>query len=289
MKPNTEICLEPGCSNRLGPNNKSGYCPDHAYIPSRVTLSAIVRDCKFQGGVGHDPKYRPEQSCLRKFNPTSHNQKNCDVCKRFARLAHNAEIAAANYRANTLMAAKKALENRHKRLKKTGKAIVRLGVMVRCEYRTKARKRGKDCLGTFKRTRPLQKFCENCRRLADAQIAKDSRERHHLEIKARNRDRAKKMRKLAHEAVDLREKLAAVEAELERTVAADRATKKPGTKGRKRKDDVADRVIRLKADLSWTQLTIKMNEEAVRSGLEELTEEAYRSLYRSRKKKLGDG
>jgi RNA polymerase-interacting CarD/CdnL/TRCF family regulator len=57
--------------------------------------------------------------------------------------------------------------------------------------------------------------------------------------------------------------------------------------GRKSKDDLAQRVRELKdvTGISWGRLTIKMNEEALRSGLPTRTEEAYRSLYRSRKKK----
>jgi hypothetical protein len=53
--------------------------------------------------------------------------------------------------------------------------------------------------------------------------------------------------------------------------------------GRKREDAVAARVAEVKKTMSWGKLTIKLNEEARRSGSKQRTEEGYRSLYRSRK------
>lgn len=62
---------------------------------------------------------------------------------------------------------------------------------------------------------------------------------------------------------------------------------KPRRKGRKPKDQMAARVAQLKTTgLSWGMLTNKMNLEARQSGQEEKTEDAYRSLYRSRQRKL---
>jgi hypothetical protein len=56
--------------------------------------------------------------------------------------------------------------------------------------------------------------------------------------------------------------------------------------GRTRKDDLAARVEELKPSMSWPQLTRKLNEEARRRGQKENSQEAYRSLLRSRKPKV---
>jgi len=54
-------------------------------------------------------------------------------------------------------------------------------------------------------------------------------------------------------------------------------------RGPEPKDDIAARVKELKPSMSWPQLTRKLNEEARRRGEDERSQEAYRSLYRSRK------
>ncbi len=57
--------------------------------------------------------------------------------------------------------------------------------------------------------------------------------------------------------------------------------------GRKPKDELADTVTLLKSDgYSWAEITRKLNLEARSLGQEPKTEDAYRSLYRSRQKKL---
>jgi hypothetical protein len=181
---NVRTCLESGCRKRLHPSNKTGYCRNHAYIASRRMTSAKTRQCTHRG-----------EGCLLQFKPESPNQNNCEVCRVPARKAHNLEYALKKYQADPKKAAKRALTNRHKRLRKAGKKIVRLGVKVPCMYGTKEGKRGDGCKKTFTRTRALQKFCENCRKLANREIAKASRIKHKAEIKARDSQRNKEMRR----------------------------------------------------------------------------------------------
>jgi hypothetical protein len=187
-------CTAAGCSNRLAPKTKSGYCHDHAYLASRATLGATLRDCEYKGGIDKPETYRPAQPCLGKFHPDSHNQKNCAVCKPFARLAHNAVMAAAKYQADTKKAAEIALTNRHKRRKDAGDPVRPIGRMQPCEYRDKGGKRGEGCEIKYKVRSSAHKYCDPCQLHADADRAQEYRDTHHDELLIQYREKGKKLR-----------------------------------------------------------------------------------------------
>jgi len=72
------------------------------------------------------------------------------------------------------------------------------------------------------------------------------------------------------------------------SIATRAAIRKPAQRGRKRKDELATLIIQRKdiEGLSWSRVTSGLNKEAALVGRTALTEDAYRSLYRTYKKRL---
>jgi hypothetical protein len=153
-----------------------------------------MKRCEFQGGTGLKEKYRPTSPCLNEFEPNSPNQKNCEICRPFARKAHNAIEAASKYRADPKKSAQKAREYRWNRRKAAGRQCRRIGSMQRCEYRDKRGKRSEECEIKYKVRSSAQRYCDPCRLRADADRAQDYRDKYPEKEKARQRARWKTMR-----------------------------------------------------------------------------------------------
>jgi hypothetical protein len=152
------------------------------------------RRCQFQGGAGMEEKYRPKSPCLNEFEPSSPNQRNCDVCRPFARRAHNAVEANAKYQADPRKYAKRARENRWKQRKIAGRPCRRIGSMRRCEYRDKRGRRGEGCEIKYELRSSAQRYCDPCQLRADADRAQDYRDEHPEKEKARQKARWKTVR-----------------------------------------------------------------------------------------------
>lgn len=233
------------------------------------------RQCVYQG-----------EGCLGEFELSSghggSNRLHCNNCQKLAARRRGAHYASSHRTAELLRG-----KNRRRRLAKAaGRRYREMTSMQPCLYRDPAGNPGKDCRGEFKPKSGIQRFCDNCRRLArndrqrvaamaayyaDKKLRSGpGRARHEKRLQRGRKSAARyhqRLRELAAEALRLR---------------AQQPARKG--KGRTRKDDIADRVVQLKrTGLSWSQLTIKLNEEARRAGSQERNEEAYRSLYRSRK------
>lgn len=91
--------------------------------------------------------------------------------------------------------------------------------------------------------------------------------------------------------IQMRDKTAhmtALWAERNRMLREYKAEHVPPRRGRKRKDDLAAKVIKLKKTMSWGELTIKLNKET-NDPRDEKSKEGYRSLFRARKKAAGGG
>ena len=153
-----------------------------------------MKRCEFQGGAGLEEKYRPKSACLGEFEPSSPNQKNCEICRPFARRAHNAIQANAKYRTDPKKYAKRARKNRWRRKKATGRPCRRIGSMQRCEYRDKCGKRGEGCEIKYKLRSSAQRYCDPCQLQADADSAQEYRDTHKSEVARRDRERHKRER-----------------------------------------------------------------------------------------------
>jgi hypothetical protein len=146
----------------------------------------LKRQCQFRG-----------EGCLSEFEARSPNQKNCAVCQKSAKKAHNTAKANAVYKANPAKFAKRTRENRWKRKKAAGRPVLRIGALCRCQYRNQRGKRGAGCLVKFARKSSFQKFCEVCRKHADADRAQNYRDVHREELRPMYRAKGKRLRELA--------------------------------------------------------------------------------------------
>jgi len=153
-----------------------------------------MKRCEFQGGAGLEEKYRPKSACLGDFEPNSPNQKNCEICKPFARRAHNAIEANAKYQADPKKYAKRAREHRWKKSRAAGRPCRRIGSTQRCEYRDKRRRRPEGCQIKYKVRSSAQRYCDPCQLRADADRAQDYRDKHPEKEKARQTSRWKTVR-----------------------------------------------------------------------------------------------
>ena len=161
--------------------------------------------CAFKGGADLPEEYRarytPPERCLVNFDRTNPREKYCDNCKEMARKWQQLQAAIAKYAAAPAKAAKRALENRHKRAIAAGRAIRALGQMYPCQYRDKDGKPGEACLGQFTATSAAQKYCYVCQLRVDAKRAAQWRanktaqwrKEHPEEAKARSLARWRKL------------------------------------------------------------------------------------------------
>lgn len=173
--------------------------------------------CAFKGGADLPEEYRarytPPERCLVNFDRTNPREKYCDNCKEMARKWQQLQAAIAKYAAAPAKAAKRALENRHKRAIAVGRTIRALGQTYPCQYRDKDGKLGEGCLGKFVTTSSFHQYCEVCQKYAEADVVKRSREKHKPEILKRDRKRAKRQReatKILKDAADQTELIAMI-------------------------------------------------------------------------------
>jgi hypothetical protein len=201
----------------------------------------MMKRCEFQGGVGLEEKFRPPTPCLGEFEATT-CKKYCDVCRPFA----NAAKTLAYGQANRAKLAKKSHRERQQRAKSSGRPLLTLGVMVRCQHRGEDGKRAPGCLRRFKRKAGAQKYCSNCKPLVKAINRKKSERKHAPEISAKASDRWETMKA----AVALAKKVEAGEAV---TVGADRVLRPKG--GRPAEISKAVRVDQLRNEgVSWSNV-----------------------------------
>jgi hypothetical protein len=184
------------------------------------------KTCAFQGGVGLPEKFHPPRPCLGEFEPKVNNQKFCEVCQLYAYAAKD----HADHQANRKKLAKRNLENRHKRAKAAGRPCLRLGVMVRCQYRDEHGERPKGCLQKFKRKNGRHIHCEVCQQLALVRNNKNFAETHKAEISAAASLRWNAMKTAAAEVENLRIEYEKAKTTLEQMKAAQLDS--PGTRGR---------------------------------------------------------
>lgn len=152
------------------------------------------RRCEFRGGAGLKEKYRPTSPCLEEFEPKSPNQKNCEICQPFARRARNASEANAKYQAAPKKFARRAQQYRRKRADAAGRQFRRVGSVQKCGYRDKRGRRGEGCEIKYKLRSSSQKYCDRCQLRADAERARDYRDKHPEKEKARSTARWKTVR-----------------------------------------------------------------------------------------------
>jgi hypothetical protein len=223
------------------------------------------RRCKFRG-----------EGCLGEFEPTHPQQKYCVPCRIPAERAKHKKYRRAHRD-------KLNAQRRRQRLKNLKKAradskITEAKPAIKATRRRYVEAHREEINAAARKRWPKRKRTANAKR-------KKRYRKNRKNILAKLKKNRARQRALAADALLLKDKLAQLEAQLAASAPPKRR------KGRDRKDETADRVIQYKDrdKLSWTQLTTKMNQHARQSGLEEQTKEAYRSLYRSRKKTLGRG